>query len=61
MPTITASKKERTTSGETALGRLFVLDLSGDRIFTVNPDGSNKTVIVTGCRFPDGIVVDAEN
>lgn len=60
MATITASKKESTTSSKTALGRLFVLDLSGDRIFTVNPDGSNKTVIVTGCRFPDGIVVDAE-
>jgi outer membrane protein assembly factor BamB len=60
MATTTASKKERATSSETALGRLFVLDLSGDRIFTVDPDGSNKTVIVSGCRFPDGIVVDAE-
>ena len=60
MATTTASKKERTTSSKTASGRLFVLDLSGDRIFTVNPDGSNKTVIVTGCRFPDGIAVDAE-
>jgi DNA-binding beta-propeller fold protein YncE len=26
----------------------------------VNPDGSGKAVIVTGCHFPDGIVVDAE-
>ena len=59
MSTITASKKESTTSSKTTLGRLFVLDLSGDRIFTANPDGSNKNVIVTGCRFPDGIVVDA--
>src|SRR5215470_12362076 len=55
-----ASKTKRQTSGKAAVGRLFILDLSGDRIFTTNPDGSNKTVIVTGCRFPDGIVVDVE-
>ena len=60
MATTTASKKERTTNSKTSLGRLFVLDLSGNRIFTVKSDGSNKTVIVSGCRFPDGIVVDAE-
>jgi hypothetical protein len=41
-------------------GRLFVLDLSGGRIFTLNPDGSDPKTIVTGCRHPDGIVVDAE-
>ena len=41
-------------------GLLYVLDLSGGRIFTVNPDGSNKKVIVTDCRFPDGVVVDAK-
>jgi DNA-binding beta-propeller fold protein YncE len=39
--------------------RLFVLELSGDgRVFSVNPDGSDKKVIVTGCRHPDGVVVD---
>lgn len=54
-----ASKMAREVSGK-ALGRLFILDLSGDRVFTVNPDGSDKRVIVTDCRFPDGIVVDAE-
>ena len=60
MATTTTSTVRGTTSTGPAVARLFVLDLSGDRIFTVNPDGSNKTVIVTGCRFPDGIVVDAE-
>ena len=58
-PTTTAGK-ERTTDGGAKNGRLYVLDLSGNRIFTVNPDGSDKTVILTDCRFPDGIVVDAE-
>jgi hypothetical protein len=60
MASTTASNIERTASSQPAIARLYVLDLSGDRIFTINPDGSNKTVIVTGCRLPDGIVVDAE-
>ncbi|MFD9003043.1 3-hydroxyacyl-CoA dehydrogenase [Streptomyces sp. NPDC059582] len=41
--------------------RLFALEASGGgRLFSVNPDGSDKTVIVTGCRIPDGIAVDVE-
>jgi len=55
-----ASKKAREASSKHAIGRLFVLDLSGGRIFTVNPDGSEKRVIVTDCHLPDGIVVDVE-
>ena len=43
-----------------AQGRLFVLDLSGGRIFTLNADGSGPKTIVTGSRHPDGIVVDAD-
>ena len=42
------------------LGRLFVLDLSGGRVFSVNADGSYQKVIVTECRHSDGIVVDVE-
>jgi DNA-binding beta-propeller fold protein YncE len=46
-------------SGDTAtVGRLFLLELSDDRIVSLNSDGSDRKVIVTGCRFPDGIVVD---
>src|SRR5436305_6927853 len=44
----------------TTTGRLFVLELSGDRIHSMNPDGSNRRSIVTDCHLPDGIVVDAE-
>ena len=43
-----------------AVGRLFVLDLSGDRVLSLNPDGSDRKVIVTECRLPDGIAVDVE-
>src|SRR5271168_3040963 len=40
-------------------GRLFVLDLSGGRIFSLNPDGSDQKTLVTGCRLPDGLAVDS--
>ena len=40
--------------------RLFVLDLAEGRVFSVNPDGSDKKFVVTGCRMPDGVVVDVE-
>ena len=49
-----------TTDGNGRLGRLFVLDLSGGRILSVNPDGSDRKIIVMECRHPDGVVVDAE-
>jgi hypothetical protein len=39
-------------------GRLFLLDLSGDRVVLLNSDGSDRKVIVTDCRLPDGIVID---
>jgi hypothetical protein len=42
----------------TVVGRLFVLELSGGRIHSMNPDGSDRTVIASGCDMPDGIVVD---
>ena len=45
-------------SGHTP-GRLFFIDLSGGRIASINPDGSDlKTLVHELRRFPDGIVVD---
>jgi hypothetical protein len=49
-----------TMAKPTRTGRLFVLELSGDRIHSMNPDGSNRRTIVTDCHLPDGIVVDAD-
>ena len=40
-------------------GRLFLLELSGGNIHSMNADGSDRKTIVTGCHLPDGIVVDA--
>ena len=40
---------------------LFVLEASNTgRLFSVNPDGSGKVIIVSGCRVPDGVAVDVE-
>jgi hypothetical protein len=56
----TNSKSRPRPGRKAAVGRLFVLELSGDRIHSMSPDGSDKKTIVTDCRFPDGIVVDVE-
>src|ERR1700737_3520393 len=53
--------KRVASGGKAAIGLLFVLDLSGNRIFSVNSDGSDQKVIVTDFRHPDGIVADVES
>jgi hypothetical protein len=58
--TETAASKPSQSFAGSAVGRLFLLDLGGGRILSVNPDGSDKKEIVTGGRWPDGIVVDVE-
>src|ERR1700732_1379391 len=53
--------QSRPASGRKAtVGRLFVLELSGGRIHSMNTAGSDRKTIVTDCRNCDGIVVDAE-
>lgn len=61
MATSQTKSPPRKSGGKTTAGRLFVLDASnGGRIFTANADGSDLKTIVTGCRVPDGVVVDVE-
>ena len=60
MTELQATKTGLSSSAKTAVGRLFVLELSGDRIHSMNPDGSDRKTIVTDCHLPDGIVVDVE-
>jgi hypothetical protein len=57
MATTQQSKSARASSTNT-VARLFLLDLSGHRVLSLNPDGSDERVLVTNCRLPDGIVVD---
>jgi hypothetical protein len=58
--TVSQSTRTDAPSGVTRSGRLFLLELSGDRIHAMRPDGTDRKTIVTGCHLPDGVVVDAE-
>jgi 3-hydroxyacyl-CoA dehydrogenase/sugar lactone lactonase YvrE len=58
----TASKLTRSKSNGNAVSeRIFFLDMSGGRIASLNPNGSDLKVLVDGLRrLPDGIAVDVE-
>jgi hypothetical protein len=59
--TETQISQPKLAASEKAVGRLFFLDASvGGRVVCANADGSDRKVIVNGCRIPDGIVVDFE-
>ena len=59
MTTSQLAEQNRTEAEtKTKAGRLFFLDASSGRVLSVNPDGSDKKVIATGGRVPDGIAVD---
>ena len=60
MTQLQTAEKTPAPSRKTSTGRLFVLELNAGRIHTMNPDGSNRSTIVTDCRNCDGIVVDVE-
>src|SRR5216683_4539453 len=60
MKTITEISEPKNTSANQTVGRLFFLEASGGRIHSANADGSDRKVIVTGARIPDGVVVDVE-
>jgi hypothetical protein len=52
--------KLKHTSANEMHGRLFFLEASVGRILSVNADGSDRRVILSGCRIPDGVVVHLE-
>ena len=58
MTEATATKSKPTSGRKGAVGRLFVLELSANRIYAMNTDGSDRKVIVSDGHLPDGIVVD---
>src|SRR5579863_326330 len=59
-PMPTTSKSARASSRKATVARLFLLDLSGNRVLSVNPDGTDEKVLVTDCPHPDGVVVDSK-
>src|SRR5205807_9641651 len=56
--TVLQAIKPKSSSGETRSARLFLLELSGGRVHSMNPDGSDRKVIVADCQLPDGIAID---
>src|SRR3954470_17242874 len=62
MNNITETQPSRAarSGGKAAAGRLFFLEASGGAIHSANADGSDRKVIVSGARVPDGVVVDLE-
>jgi hypothetical protein len=60
MTTTQTLKLTRASASKKAKGRLIVLNLSGGQILSVNADGTEKRVILSGCQWPDGVVVDIE-
>jgi sugar lactone lactonase YvrE len=55
-----ATKSSKSAPRKGPAGQLFVLDLSGGRVLSMNPDGSDQKVIASKCHLPDGVVVDVE-
>src|SRR5215471_5794766 len=51
---------KKSSSDSERAGRLFFLQINAGTIHSINPDGSDKRTIVTDCRMPDGIAIDAE-
>ena len=58
--TLLQATQTKAASGAPRSGRLFLLDLSGGRVLSMDPDGSHPHIIAAGCPHPDGIVVDVE-
>ena len=55
-----AAKPEPVSRDGAASGRLFILELSGGRIHSMRPDGSDRKVVVADCHLPDGVAIDVE-
>jgi hypothetical protein len=59
MSELQTTKSRSASGGNTAVGRLFFLDVAGGRVLSANPDGSDlKTIVEEGRKIPDGLVVD---
>lgn len=56
--TVLQATRTAASAGATGSGRLFLLDLSGGRVLSMDADGSHRRIIATDCPYPDGIVVD---
>ena len=60
MTELKSSQSELHPAAEPRSAACSFSKLSGNRVLSLNPDGSDRKVIVTECRLPDGIAVDVE-
>jgi hypothetical protein len=58
--TVLQATRPKASSSSIRSARLFLLELNGDRIHSMNPVASDRKTIVTNFHLTDGIVVDAE-
>jgi len=56
--TMVSNSKRKPKPARSGNGRLFLLELSGGRVQSMRPDGSDRKVLVSNCQLPDGIAVD---
>ncbi|HET6940878.1 MAG TPA: hypothetical protein VFH89_01825 [Sphingomicrobium sp.] len=57
---MTIHQSIRSTRDRMGKPRLFILEVNVGRIHSMNPDGSDRKIIVADARTPDGVAVDAE-
>ena len=57
---ISRSAKKRSVIVVRKASKLFYLELSAGRIYSMNTDGSDRKLIAVDCHLPDGIAVDIE-
>jgi hypothetical protein len=55
-----AKKSSIVAGSKVSIARLFYLELSAGHIYSMNTDGSDRTLIVADCHLPDGIAVDVD-
>jgi sugar lactone lactonase YvrE len=53
-----ATKSKPASGRKGAVGRLFMLEVSANLIYSMNTDGSDRKVIVSEAHLPDGIAID---
>jgi hypothetical protein len=58
--TVPQISRTNVSADATRPGGLFFLELSGGRIHSTNSVRSDRKEIITDCRLPDGIVVEAD-
>jgi len=58
MSALDTERPKSSVAEKSGTARIFLLDLSGGRVLSLNPDGSDKRIVASDCHWPDGVAVD---